>query len=68
MKTYIREMADFFKSPLAIRSSSLLEDSHYQPFAGVYSTYMIPNNHHLREMRIQQLEQAIKSVCLCILS
>ncbi len=31
------------KGPIAIRSSSLLEDSHYQPFAGVYSTYMIPN-------------------------
>lgn len=31
------------KTPIAVRSSSLLEDSHYQPFAGVYSTYMIPN-------------------------
>ena len=41
-------IADFFtffeavKSPIAIRSSSLLEDAHYQPFAGIYSTYMIP--------------------------
>ena len=41
-------IADFFtffdavKSPIAVRSSSLLEDSHYQPFAGIYSTYMIP--------------------------
>jgi len=33
---------DVVKSPIAVRSSSLLEDSHYQPFAGVYSTYMIP--------------------------
>ena len=33
---------DVVKSPIAIRSSSLLEDSHYQPFAGIYSTYMIP--------------------------
>ena len=43
-----RLMEDFYaffnvvKSPIAIRSSSLLEDSHYQPFAGIYSTYMIP--------------------------
>ena len=41
-------IADFFtffdavKAPIAVRSSSLLEDSHYQPFAGIYSTYMIP--------------------------
>jgi CheY-like chemotaxis protein len=62
MKSYIREMADFFKAPLAIRSSSLLEDSHYQPFAGVYSTYMISNNHPETSVRIRQLEQAIKSV------
>ncbi len=62
MRSFIREIVDFFKSPIAIRSSSLLEDSHYQPFAGVYSTYMIPNNHHEDEVRIQQLDQAIKSV------
>ena len=35
---------DVVKSPIAIRSSSLLEDSHYQPFAGIYSTYMIPSD------------------------
>ncbi len=62
MRSFIRDIIDFFKSPLAVRSSSLLEDSHYQPFAGVYSTYMIPNNHHERHVRIQQLDQAIKSV------
>lgn len=47
--------------PLAIRSSSLLEDSHYQPFAGIYSTYMIP---HLddRKKRFKMLCYAIKSV------
>ncbi len=33
---------DAVKSPIAVRSSSLLEDAHYQPFAGVYSTYMVP--------------------------
>jgi CheY-like chemotaxis protein len=62
MRTYIKEMIDFFNKPLAVRSSSLLEDSHYQPFAGVYSTYMIPNNHVDARVRYQQLEQAIKSV------
>lgn len=49
------------KCPLAIRSSSLLEDSHYQPFAGVYSTYMIPYLED-REVMLRMLSKAIKSV------
>lgn len=52
---------DATKSPLAIRSSSLLEDSHYQPFAGVYSTYMIPYSDN-RESMLANLAKAIKSV------
>jgi len=48
-------------SPIAIRSSSLLEDSHYQPFAGVYSTYMIPYNSDKYE-RLSMLSGAIKAV------
>lgn len=47
--------------PLAIRSSSLLEDSHYQPFAGIYSTYMIPNVDDKYRM-LKLLSDAIKSV------
>lgn len=47
--------------PLAIRSSSLLEDSHYQPFAGIYSTYMIPHVDDKYEM-LEMLGNAIKSV------
>ncbi len=47
--------------PLAIRSSSLLEDSHYQPFAGIYSTYMIPNVPD-RQMMLKMISDAIKSV------
>ena len=47
--------------PLAIRSSSLLEDSHYQPFAGIYSTYMIPHFDDKDEM-MRQLLAAVKSV------
>ena len=52
---------DVVDGPLAIRSSSLLEDSHYQPFAGIYSTYMIP---HLTDKRamLKQLSDAIKGV------
>jgi hypothetical protein len=49
-------------NPIAIRSSSLLEDSHYQPFAGVYSTYMIPNIRFNDRMMIEKLSEAIKSV------
>ncbi len=48
-------------SPLAVRSSSLLEDSHYQPFAGVYSTYMIPNLRDPRKM-VRLASDAIRSV------
>ena len=47
--------------PLAIRSSSLLEDSHYQPFAGIYSTYMIPHASSAQEM-LRLMTDAIKGV------
>lgn len=50
------------KNPIAIRSSSLLEDSMYQPFAGIYSTYMIPNTRISQKAMINQLETAIKCV------
>lgn len=49
------------KRPLAIRSSSLLEDSYYQPFAGIYSTYMIPK-HSDDKIMLEQLSTSIKSV------
>ena len=49
------------KRPLAVRSSSLLEDSHYQPFAGIYSTYMIPLLKDKDDM-LRLLSDAIKSV------
>jgi len=52
---------DVVKSPIAIRSSSLLEDSHYQPFAGIYSTYMIPYLDDKYEM-LRMLSDAIKGV------
>lgn len=50
------------KAPIAVRSSSLLEDSHYQPFAGVYSTYMIPNLEKDKTQTLNILCDAIKSV------
>ncbi|MDO4738723.1 MAG: PEP/pyruvate-binding domain-containing protein [Bacteroidales bacterium] len=52
---------DVVNGPLAIRSSSLLEDSHYQPFAGIYSTYMIPCAGD-KYMRLNMLSNAIKGV------
>ena len=52
---------DVVDTPLAIRSSSLLEDSHYQPFAGIYSTYMIPFVPDKYE-RLHMLSDAIKAV------
>ncbi|MFW3145772.1 MAG: PEP/pyruvate-binding domain-containing protein [Thermoplasmatota archaeon] len=48
--------------PIAVRSSSLLEDSQNQPFAGIYSTYMLPNSCGEEEARLEQLCQAIKLV------
>lgn len=52
---------DVVNRPIAIRSSSLLEDSHYQPFAGIYSTYMIPYVDDKYEM-LRMLSEAIKAV------
>ena len=57
LRTYVRTV----RSPLAIRSSSKLEDSHYQPFAGIYSTYMIPYVDNEDRM-LRLLCKAIKSV------
>ncbi|MCD8202286.1 MAG: phosphoenolpyruvate synthase [Prevotella sp.] len=61
---FIEDFLTFFDAidtPIAIRSSSLLEDSHYQPFAGVYSTYMIPNMQD-RQQTLRMLAAAIKGV------
>ncbi len=61
LKEDFNTFIDATKSPLAIRSSSLLEDAHYQPFAGVYSTYMIPYLAD-RDMMVRMLASAIKGV------
>ncbi len=57
----LRVFVDTTRSPLAVRSSSKLEDSSYQPFAGVYSTYMIPLAEN-RDQMLRMLGKAIKSV------
>ena len=59
------ELAAFLsiiRTPLAVRSSSLLEDSQYHPFAGVYQTYMIPNNNNNPLIRLNDLLTTIKRV------
>ena len=60
-----RDLAAFLgvaRHPLAIRSSSLLEDSQYQPFAGIYDTFMLPNDHRRGDVRLRQLLTAVKRV------
>ncbi|MDE6300510.1 MAG: phosphoenolpyruvate synthase [Muribaculaceae bacterium] len=54
-------LLDVIDKPMAVRSSSLLEDSHYQPFAGIYSTYMVPMGNS-RSDRLRMLTDAIKAV------
>ena len=56
-----RALFEVLDKPLAVRSSSLLEDSHYQPFAGIYSTYMIPYLEDREEM-LRLLCDAVKGV------
>jgi CheY-like chemotaxis protein len=58
----LREFLEITHCPLAIRSSSLLEDSQFLPFAGVYETYMIPNSNPDIKVRLDELLQSIKSV------
>lgn len=57
----LRALLDVVDKPLAVRSSSLLEDSHYQPFAGIYSTYMVPFSED-REVMLDLLCDAVKGV------
>lgn len=62
IKDRLREYLFHVREPLAVRSSSLLEDSHNQPFAGIYATFMLPNNCIDDETRLEQLCDAIKLV------
>lgn len=58
----IETYAAQIKYPLSVRSSSLLEDAQFQPYAGLYQTYMIPNNHPETAVRLRHLVTAIKLV------
>src|SRR5258706_10264432 len=61
----VRKLRSFVEAvswPLAVRSSSLLEDSQYQPFTGVYATFMLPNNHRDPRVRLRQLVAAVRRV------
>ena len=61
IKIDLRKVISVFQRPLAVRSSSKLEDSHYQPFAGIYSTYMVPHSDNPDQM-LQHLAKAVKAV------
>ncbi|MBI2900658.1 MAG: hypothetical protein HYY17_10765 [Planctomycetes bacterium] len=58
----LRYYVENVRRPIAVRSSSLLEDSHLQPFAGLYATIMLPNNARDAEQRLAQLVSAVKIV------
>jgi CheY-like chemotaxis protein len=62
LKLNLEQYLNYARYPLAVRSSSLLEDAQFQPFAGIYKTYMIPNNHPGLSERFAQLLLAIKLV------
>lgn len=60
------EFLEEVNDPIAVRSSSLLEDSQGQPFAGVYETFMLPNNNPDIKVRLKQLLHAIKRIYMSI--
>ncbi len=62
LKDQLSELLKLMDYPIAVRSSGLLEDSLFQPFAGIYSTYMLPNNHPVFNVRLEALIRAIKLV------
>jgi hypothetical protein len=64
----LKEMLRLIKKPLAIRSSGLFEDSLMQPFAGIFETYLLPNNHPDINVRLQQVMDAIKLVYASVYS
>ncbi len=68
MEKSLRTLLRVITRPLAIRSSSLFEDSLMQPFSGIYDTYLLPNNHPDFEIRYRQASNAIKLVYASVYS
>ncbi|RLE21605.1 MAG: phosphoenolpyruvate synthase, partial [Acidobacteria bacterium] len=64
----LRSLLSKIRHPIAVRSSSLLEDSQALPFSGIYKTYMLPNSHPNLEVRYRQLVTAIKMVYASVFS
>ncbi|MCK5100885.1 MAG: phosphoenolpyruvate synthase PpsA, partial [Desulfobacteraceae bacterium] len=62
LEANLRTYLEYAKFPIAVRSSSLFEDAHYQPFAGLYRTYMLPNSDPDFDERLKRLIKAIKLV------
>ncbi len=64
----LRKLLQLIKKPIAIRSSGLFEDSLLQPFAGIFETYILPNNHDSIDVRLKQTTDAIKLVYASVYS
>ncbi len=62
LKNNLRVYLEHVNYPIAVRSSSLFEDAHYQPFAGLYKTYMLPNTDQNLDTRLERLIMAVKLV------
>ena len=62
IKDNLRVLTLYIKCPLAVRSSSILEDSRILPFAGIYKTYVVPNSNDNNEVCFKQLSDAVKLV------
>ena len=68
LKVKLLKLLNYFKKPLAVRSSGSFEDSISQPFSGIFETYIIPNNNEDKNTRLQHLIKAIKLVFASVFS
>ncbi len=68
LKSRLRGILKNYNLPIAVRSSGLFEDSLMQPFAGIFETYLLPNNHPDLDVRLQQVVDAIKMVYASVYS
>lgn len=68
LKKRLKILLTYIKNPIAVRSSSLFEDSLMQPFSGIFATYLLPNSHPDINVRLEQLLTAIKLVYASIYS